>query len=126
MTAVRELAAANPSLALEVLNAANTGRLQDWLADIDLVLYEDSNRERRKLISDACRKLRKPWTYAEARGGSGMVVNVMPGKAACIDCVKSKVGTLDDGTEILADRHRSHRAANVLGADDGGAENSGQ
>jgi len=97
MAAVRELAAANPSLVLEGLNAADTGRLEDLLQDIDLVLYEESNRERRKLISDTCRKLRKPWIYVEARGGSGMVVNVIPGKTACIDCVKSKVETLDDG-----------------------------
>ena len=97
MAAAQGLAAANPLLAFEVVDAAKSGGLEDLLEDIDLVLYEDTDREQRKRISDACRKLNKPWIYAEAHGGSGLVANVIPGKTACIDCVKSKVKPLGDG-----------------------------
>jgi len=94
--AARELAAANPSLGFEVVDAANSNRLEDLLNDMDLVLYEDTSVERRKLISDTCRKLAKPWIYAEANGGCGIVVNVIPGRTACIDCVKRKLEPFND------------------------------
>jgi len=101
MAAVRELAAANPSLVFEVVNAAEIGRLQDLLQDINLVLYEDDNSERRALVSESCCQLHKPWIYAEAHGASGMTVNVLPGITACIDCVRSRIEANDKGLQYL-------------------------
>ena len=97
MAAVQDLAAANPSLALELVDATEVADFIDLLQDIDLVLYEDGDQGRCTLISDACRELKKPWIYAEARGGSGKAVNVIPGRTACIDCVRAGVQFDDKG-----------------------------
>ena len=87
MAAVADLAAANPSCAFEIMEATNA-EFQTLLRDIDLVLFSDNGGERHRLISETCRNLNKPWIYAEAHGGAGLTVNVIPGRTACIDCVK--------------------------------------
>jgi molybdopterin/thiamine biosynthesis adenylyltransferase len=97
MAAIQDLAAANPSIALELVDATAVADFRDLLRDIDLVLYEDGDQDRCALISGTCRELKKPWIYAEARGGSGKAVNVIPGRTACIDCVKAKVQFDDKG-----------------------------
>jgi adenylyltransferase/sulfurtransferase len=88
MVAVHALASASPSCAFEILEATNTDEFQTLLRDVDLVLFSDDGNERRQLISETCRSLNKPWIYAEAHGGAGITVNVIPGRTACIDCVK--------------------------------------
>ena len=99
---MQALAEANPSIAVEIVNAAEYTSLEDLLQDIDLVLYENSDDQRCALVSEAGRKLKKTWIYAEARGGSGMTVSVIPGRTACIGCVKSKVESDDRGLKYAA------------------------
>jgi molybdopterin/thiamine biosynthesis adenylyltransferase len=100
--AVRELAEENRAIAVDVVSAAEFGNFEDLLQDIDLVLYEHVDSPQCTLVSEAARKLRKPWIYAEACGGSGMTVSVIPGQTACIGCVKSKVGSDSAGLTYAA------------------------
>jgi molybdopterin/thiamine biosynthesis adenylyltransferase len=97
IAAVETLVAANPSGA-EVVNAADVADFQDLLRDVDLILYEDTDGDRQRchLVEESARRLRKPWLYAEAHGGLGMTVLVIPGRTACIGCVKEKIKR-DDG-----------------------------
>jgi molybdopterin/thiamine biosynthesis adenylyltransferase len=97
LAGVRELRTVNPAVVLEVRDAQGAAGLEELIRDVDLVLYEDRNSETGKLVSQICNKLNKPWIYAQAQGGSGMTVNIIPGKSACIDCVKKQVGTWQDG-----------------------------
>jgi adenylyltransferase/sulfurtransferase len=89
--AVQALAEANPQLAVEVVDAAQFANFEDLLRDVDLILYDNTDSRRCPLVSQTARRLKKPWLYAEARGGSGMTVNIIPGETACIDCVKSQL-----------------------------------
>jgi len=97
MDALQELVEANPSGA-EVVNAADVADFQDVLRDADLILYEDSDGDRQRccLVEETARRLKKPWIYAEAHGGSGMTVLLIPGRSACLGCVKEKIKP-DDG-----------------------------
>ena len=90
MGALRELVEANPA-GVEVVNAADVADFQDLLRDADLVLYENGDSERCRLVEETARRLKKPWIYAEAYGGSGMTVLVIPGRTACIGCVKERI-----------------------------------
>ncbi len=59
---------------VEVVNAADVANFEDVLRDVDLVLYENGDSERCRLVEETARRLKKPWIYAEAHGGSGMTV----------------------------------------------------
>ncbi len=89
--AVQALAEANPQLAVEVVEAAQFANFADLLRDVDLILYDNTDSRRCTLVGETARRLEKPWLYAEARGGSGMTVSIIPGETACIDCVKSQL-----------------------------------
>jgi adenylyltransferase/sulfurtransferase len=97
IAAVRALAADNPSFAFEIVDATRIGEFQKVLQDIDLVMFSDRDAKQRQLISETCQFLKKPWIYAEANGGAGLTVNVIPGKTACIECVKRKLDFKDQG-----------------------------
>ena len=90
LPAVQELATANPSPAVEIVDGRGAN-LQDLLQDISLALYADHSDERCRLLSESCRVLRKPWIYAQACGGAGMTANIIPGKTPCISCIKKEV-----------------------------------
>ena len=53
MAAVQDLAAANPSLALELVDATEVADFIDLLQDIDLVLYEDGDQGRSRSLSQS-------------------------------------------------------------------------
>src|SRR5262249_22392127 len=61
---------------VEDLNPAN---IEDFLADVDVILDAVDNFETRFVLNDACAKLRKPWIYAAAVGSYGLVMPVLPG-----------------------------------------------
>ena len=61
--------------------------VEDYLADVDLVLDALDNFETRFVINDACAKHRKPWIYAAAVGSYGLVMPVLPGSTPCLRCL---------------------------------------
>jgi adenylyltransferase/sulfurtransferase len=95
---VQALAEANPSVAVEVVNAAEVADFDDLLRDADLVLYEDGDGARCREVAESAAKLKVTWIYAQAHGGSGMTVSVIPGQTACIGCIKSK--TQSEGPQL--------------------------
>ena len=125
LTAVHELATANSSLAIEIVDGTGM-HLPDLLQDIDLVLYADCSSERCRLLSESCRELHKSWIYAEAQGGAGMTANIIPGKTPCIGCIKTAVQFSDGGfryaptvTDLIARtmaQFQAIEALKILGA----------
>lgn len=65
----------------------NSSNIESLIADADLVLDGSDNLEVRYLINEACVKQDKPWIYAGALAGTGMTVNILPGKAPCLHCL---------------------------------------
>lgn len=65
----------------------NSSNIELLIKDTDLVLDGSDNLEVRYLINEACVKQDKPWIYAGALAGTGMTVNILPGKTPCLHCL---------------------------------------
>lgn len=78
----------NSSVQIEAnVDDVNPSNIEDWLADVDLVLDALDNFETRFVVNDACAKHRKPWIYTAAVGSYGLVMPVLPGKTPCLRCL---------------------------------------
>src|SRR5438477_1495384 len=70
----------NSSVQIEAeVDDVNPSNIEDYLADVDLVLDALDNFETRFVVNDACTKHRKLWTYTPAVGIYGVVMPVLPG-----------------------------------------------
>ncbi len=65
----------------------NPTNVEDYIADVDLVLDGLDNFETRFVLNDACAKHRKPWIYTAAVGSYGLVMPVIPGASPCLRCL---------------------------------------
>ena len=65
----------------------NPTNIEDYIADVDLVLDALDNFETRFVVNDACAKHRKPWIYTAAVGSYGLVMPVIPGTTPCLRCL---------------------------------------
>src|SRR2546425_1002696 len=65
----------------------NPTNIEDYIADVDLVLDALDNFETRFVVNDACAKHRKPWIYTAAVGSYGLVMPVIPGASPCLRCL---------------------------------------
>ncbi|PYS39693.1 MAG: thiamine biosynthesis protein ThiF [Acidobacteria bacterium] len=65
----------------------NPSNIEDFLADVDLVLDAVDNFETRFVVNDACAKRCKPWIYAAAVASYGLVMPVLPGTTPCLRCL---------------------------------------
>jgi molybdopterin-synthase adenylyltransferase len=78
----------NSSVQIEAkVEDVNPSNVEDFLADVDLVLDALDNFETRFVINDACAKHRKPWIYTAAVGSYGLVMPVLPGASPCLRCL---------------------------------------
>jgi molybdopterin-synthase adenylyltransferase len=78
----------NSSVQIEAkVEDVNPSNIEDFLADVDLVLDALDNFETRFVINDACAKHRKPWIYTAAVGSYGLVMPVLPGTTPCLRCL---------------------------------------
>jgi molybdopterin-synthase adenylyltransferase len=78
----------NSSVQIEAkVEDVNPSNVEDFLADVDLVLDALDNFETRFVINDACAKHRKPWIYTAAVGSYGLVMPVLPGTTPCLRCL---------------------------------------
>ena len=78
----------NSSVQIEAkVDDVNPSNIEDWLADVDLVLDALDNFETRFVVNDACAKHRKPWIYTAAVGSYGLVMPVLPGTTPCLRCL---------------------------------------
>jgi adenylyltransferase/sulfurtransferase len=65
----------------------NPSNVEEFIADVDLVLDALDNFETRFVVNDACAKHRKPWIYTAAVGSYGLVMPVVPGDSPCLRCL---------------------------------------
>ncbi len=65
----------------------NRKNIEAMLDNVDLVLDATDNMETRYLINDACVKHDIPWIYGGVIGATGMTMDVIPGKSACLQCL---------------------------------------
>ena len=78
----------NSSVHVEAkVDDVNPSNVEEYAADVDLVLDALDNFETRFVINDACAKLKKPWIYTAAVGSYGLVMPVLPGLTPCLRCL---------------------------------------
>jgi adenylyltransferase/sulfurtransferase len=78
----------NSSVQIEAkIDDVNPSNVEEYLADVDLVLDALDNFETRFVVNDACFKHRKPWIYTAAVGSYGLVMPVLPGTTPCLRCL---------------------------------------
>jgi molybdopterin/thiamine biosynthesis adenylyltransferase len=78
----------NSSVQIEAhVDDINPSNVEDFLADVDLVLDGLDNFETRFVLNDACAKQHKPWIYTAAVGSYGLVMPVIPGTTPCLRCL---------------------------------------
>jgi len=78
----------NSSVAIEArIDDVNPSNIEDYLADVDLVLDALDNFETRFVVNDACAKHRKAWIYTAAVGSYGLVMPVLPEATPCLRCL---------------------------------------
>ncbi len=88
IAAEAKLRRVNSSVEIEVkVDDVNPTNIEDYIADVDLVLDGLDNFETRFVVNDACAKHRKPWIYAAAVGSYGLVMPVLPGSTPCLRCL---------------------------------------
>lgn len=88
VAAFEHLKMTNSEIEIEpVCTDVNSSNVESLIADADLVLDGSDNLEVRYLINEACVKHEKPWIYAGALTGTGMTVNILPGKSPCLHCL---------------------------------------
>lgn len=88
IAAEAKLRCVNSTVQIEAkVDDVNPSNIEDYLADVDLVLDALDNFETRFVVNDACAKHRKPWIYTAAVGSYGLVMPVLPGTTPCLRCL---------------------------------------
>ena len=78
----------NSSVDIEALvEDVNPSNIEDFIADVDVVLDALDNFETRFVLNDACAKQGKPWMYTAAVGSYGLVMPILPGRTPCLRCL---------------------------------------
>ena len=70
-----------------IVGDVNFSNIEEYVADVDLVMDGTDNFETRFLINDACVKLEKPWIYGAAVGSYGLTMTVIPKQTPCLRCL---------------------------------------
>ncbi len=84
----KKLRRVNSSIQIDArVDDVNPTNIEDYIADVDLVLDAVDNFETRFVVNDACVKHRKPWIYSGAVGSYGLVMPVLPGTTPCLRCL---------------------------------------
>jgi adenylyltransferase/sulfurtransferase len=88
VAAEAKLRRVNSSVDIEAkVDDVNPSNIEDYIADVDLVLDALDNFETRFVVNDACAKRGKPWIYTAAVGSYGLVMPVLPGTSPCLRCL---------------------------------------
>ncbi|MDO8567436.1 MAG: ThiF family adenylyltransferase [Dehalococcoidales bacterium] len=94
IAAERHLQKVNSSIDIEgVVADVNFANVEQLVRGADVILDGLDNMETRFVINDAALKLNIPWVYGGAIAATGMTMNIVPGKTACLRCISgSPVG----------------------------------
>ena len=81
IAAERKLRHVNSSVQIDArVDDINPTNVEDYIADVDLILDALDNFETRFVVNDACAKHHKPWIYTGAVGSYGLVMPVLPAR----------------------------------------------
>ncbi|AEG18025.1 NAD(P)H-binding protein [Methanobacterium paludis] len=118
-----------------VVKDLNYSNVEELLKGFDLVLDGTDNIQTRMLVNDVCVKNGIPWIYTGAIGTSGMMMNILPGKA-CLRCLYPGVpkpgslptcdtmGVLNTATSIMGSMESTEAIKIILGEYDGNEKTS--
>ena len=70
--------------------------IESIICDVDVVLDGTDNLDIRYLINEACHKHGIPWVYGGVAGSSGIVMDIIPKKGPCLECLLGNFP--DDGS----------------------------
>lgn len=89
IAAAEKLASFNSEITIEpVIADVNSGNIDSFIKDVDLVVDATDNMEIRRLINEACHHLKKPWIFGGVAGSYGMTMNFLGGdNDPCLSCV---------------------------------------
>lgn len=88
VAAARHLERINSAACSEPVVADLTvARVDELLADVDLVVDGTDNFEARFLVNEFCCRAGLPWIHGGAIGAEGRVLSVVPGRTACLRCL---------------------------------------
>lgn len=88
VAAVNKLGKINSGVHLEpIVRDLNIRNIESLINNVDVVLDATDNLETRYLINDACIKHGIPWVYGGVIGATGMTMDIIPGKTACLRCL---------------------------------------
>jgi molybdopterin/thiamine biosynthesis adenylyltransferase len=89
IAAERHLNKVNSSVDIEGIVAdINYSNVERLVAGADLIMDGLDNFETRGLVNDVCLKHKIPWIYGGVISTSGMTMNILPGRSACLRCVR--------------------------------------
>lgn len=99
--AVNHLMAINQEVTLRAIcKRVDSSNIEDIIKDVDLVLDCTNDIDTHGLINKTCHKMGMPWVYAEIRREQAVMMNIIPGKTPCLDCI----------TKVLPHRVESEEA----------------
>ncbi len=88
LAATRKLQRINSSISVEgLVTNLNPVNAETLLKDAQLILDGTDNFETRLLLNDYAVKTRTPWIYAACLASEAMLMNIIPGKTACLRCM---------------------------------------
>jgi len=70
-----------------VVASLDTGNVQRFLAEHDIVVDATDRIETKLWLNDECVRLRKPLVHAGAVGWQGQLCTVLPGESPCLRCI---------------------------------------
>lgn len=98
MAAFDHLSRVNSSILLEpVIADVNPSNIEALISGCDLVLDCTDNFEVRRLINEACDRMRIPWIYCGAIGSTCMTMNIIPGETPCFICFTGESSSRESG-----------------------------
>ncbi|MDO4870384.1 MAG: ThiF family adenylyltransferase [Bacillota bacterium] len=108
IAAADKLRLVNSEIEIEpVLADVNSGNIDHFIEDADVIIDATDNMEIRLLLDEACHSNQKPWIYGGALAACGMTMNLLPeDDAPCLHCL---FGSAEPDGETCA-------TAGVLGA----------
>ncbi len=109
IAAANRLRQINSEVEIEpVVADVNFTNVEEFCADVDLILDGTDNFEIRFLLNDVSQKLMIPWVYGGCIGADGQTMTIIPGISPCLACLMSD-GPPPPGTTPTCD------SAGILG-----------
>lgn len=88
-----------------VVTEVDQYNVEKLIKDVDVIFDGTDNMSIRFLLNDASIKLNKPWIYVGVERWYGLIMPIIPGKTACLQCLLSKpppeVGNICDVLGVL-------------------------